>query len=659
MPERWMLPGYDTWCYWVILGNDKDKNSFKKIHKQVTPSSLQGLMEGWWNSDPAILQDIYREVKKGSRNTVVPSKADQLKTALLQEFQKGGLMAFEAKLEPIQLPPVTVRAAYTGATLRSVHTNEKGALPSLLQQTLLHATNGPVRSGFTGAPRLVAFNSQQLAELKRLNGDDVRVQTKKVWEYQHPTLDTVTQVTARHRGMGDMPMPVLDSITWGDVSVKLYGGASIPLPLTQAFLLKTESVDEGVIPASEKGFWQLPANLHSSFHHIFGYDISPSGEVGPITTPGVLLPRGSNQPFRVLVCLALGCMGERNEFEPGGVLGAARLLPHLMIATNRSAESIEGAITLTRNERTPHTSMDGDEMTPETSSGLYTDNNSKGLLPELPFWNLLFDYYSTDPTPGKFEVVKRGAAERTLVDAVKSFHEEIATGPTESMPAGATYRPRDVTKLARQGEFDNIHIAPKMKLPWEVVAKSPPSWNLNAPVAMAPFCAHDCFHTHWRWGNLFYDFGVLNTNPKWVRGWGGGTTTSPGTPFSEPGAPLVPCNQDVTLHLLSKRSFKYVARAYAPAAGEWQIIMHHGSAYALDTTKLAERIKSVLATLEGPPANTSKGKWARFYWALRYGTYVYNRFADANPRLPPTAVGLKFAERLQMDPTTLAKLRAL
>lgn len=177
MPERWMLPGYDTWCYWVISGNDKDKNSFKKIHKQVTPSSLQGLVEGWWNSDPAILQDIYREVKKGSRNTVVPPKADQLKTALLQEFQKGGLMAFEAKLEPIQLPPVTVRAAYTGATLRSVHTNEKGALPSLLQQTLLHATNGPGQerlhgSTAAGGIQFPATRGDQEVEWGRCSGPD-------------------------------------------------------------------------------------------------------------------------------------------------------------------------------------------------------------------------------------------------------------------------------------------------------------------------------------------------------------------------------------------------------------------------------------------------------------------------------------------------------
>ena len=658
MPERWLLPGRTHRDYWVLLGKDESRESFRKSLKPVDLTAFQALLNEWLSSDFLILQDICRELQKGSK-LVVPSDASKLKTALLQEFQKKAVLAFEVERPWTLLPPVIVRASYPGATLRSSPSNEKELLPLLLRQTLLHATSGAVREGFLGAQRLVAYDSQQLVELAGLNGDDPRVQTKKVWEYQHPSLDKVTQVTARHRGMSDMPMPVLESITWGEVGVKPYGGTRIPLPLTRDFLIKTESVDSGTIPASESGLWQLPAYLHSSFHHLFGYEIDSSGEARPICTQGVALPLGSNQPFRMLVCLALGCMGERNEFEPGGVLGAARLLPHLMIAANRPVESVEGAITLTRNERTLHLSMDGDEMTPEISSGLYADNNSKAVAPELPYWNLLFDYYATEPAPGRFEVVKRGAMERTQINAVKYLREEIATGPMGTEPAGATYRLRDVTKLARQGEFDNIHIAPKMKLPWDVVARNPLVWNLSAPVSMAPFCAHDCFHTHWRWGNLLYDFGVLNTNPKWVRGWGGGSSTLTGVPFSEPGAPLVPCNQDVTLHLLNKRSFKYVARAHAPAAGEWQVIMHHGSAYALDTTRLANTLRSVLTALDGFSSSMGKGKWARFYWALRYGTYVATHAADANPRLSPTSTGLKFAERLQMDSITLSKLRAL
>ena len=102
-----------------------------------------------------------------------------------------------------------------------------------------------------------------------------------------------------------------------------------------------------------------------------------------------------------------------------------------------------------------------------------------------------------------------------------------------------------------------------------------------------------------------------------------------------------------------------MARAHAPVVGEWQVIMHHGSAYAIDTNRLANTVRSVLGALSGPPGSSSKGDWARFYWGLRYGTYVYNAASDANPALPASPTGIKFAERLQMDAATLARLRAL
>lgn len=46
--------------------------------------------------------------------------------------------------------------------------------------------------------------------------------------------------------------------------------------------------------------------------------------------------------------MAFGCAKERNDFEPGGVLGAGRLMPHFMIVTNLPVESMEAAVTLTR-----------------------------------------------------------------------------------------------------------------------------------------------------------------------------------------------------------------------------------------------------------------------------------------------------------------------
>lgn len=113
------------------------------------------------------------------------------------------------------------------------------------------------------------------------------------------------------------------------------------------------------------------------------------------------------------------------------------------------------------------------------------------------------------------------------------------------------------------------------------------------------------------------------------------------------------------MQLLNNHAFKYFARAYSPAVGVWQVIMHHGSAYSIDTTLLAEVVQSVLSATAGLPGGTNKGSWARFYWGLRYGTYIYNKFADANPRLPTPPSGVKFAERLEMDSVSLTKLRKL
>lgn len=118
MPERWLLPGRDPYNYWVILGKDGESASFEKSLKQLSLDSFQSLLDGWLSSDLLTLQDIYKEVKKGSKNVVVPDAPNQLRRALLQEFQKKGVLAFEVKFPWAPLPPVTVRAAYTGAVLR-------------------------------------------------------------------------------------------------------------------------------------------------------------------------------------------------------------------------------------------------------------------------------------------------------------------------------------------------------------------------------------------------------------------------------------------------------------------------------------------------------------------------------------------------------------
>jgi hypothetical protein len=146
---------------------------------------------------------------------------------------------------------------------------------------------------------------------------------------------------------------------------------------------------------------------------------------------------------------------------------------------------------------------------------------------------------------------------------------------------------------------------------------------------MAPFCEHDCLHTHWRWG----EFAVEQQN----RGWSAPTshpTLVPGRPYAIAGAPMVPHNQAVTISIPSLHEFEYRVHAtgWFPAtqdpipAGTYTFVNHHGSAYALSVNAVlfqAAKVQVGLATEAaldphvGSPALSSNS--AILYWYLRFG----------------------------------------
>jgi len=486
------------------------------------------------------------------------------------------------------------------------------SLTDLLNQTLL----------FTASPkpRLVT-NAIPFASLAgRGNiGRGENPANRRIWEFELNGLDGVRNVTVRQREMNDMRMSVCREVKWGDVKVT-YQGKTHVLPLTNRFLLQTYYLSEGTIPDSDTGYWQLPMNLDQSFQRIFGFQLK-GGQIQQLGEtelhsrdlmgqPSPLLfsraRNGTQQgvpPLRVLVCMALGCAKERNDFEPGGVLGAARLLPHVMLVANLPVESMEATVTLAREPTTPHTRHDKEEMSARISSGFFTDRND--TLHPLPYWNNLFDYYWIDPPMGtEVKVVRR---DRPLPRERVGLIKEVSIGSSRGSSWIAGYKPKLVKKAPRQGEFDNIHMAPKMKLPASVLRKIPSNWPKET--TMAPFCVHDCFHVHWRWGR-----GRVVGNPKWVRGWG------EDAPYREIGAPMVAPNQDVTVKMLSPCSMAYTAKIHAPVVGRWQIVMHHGGAYALSYTPAADimtMVNDVLtANLRGESGD--EGVWANFYWHLRY-----------------------------------------
>lgn len=490
----------------------------------------------------------------------------------------------------------------------------KPSIDELLDQTLL----------FTASPRPRLVSTS--FPLERLAGGrpDVRKSEspseRRIWEFELNGSDGVRNVTVRHRQMRDMRMSVCRSINWCDVKV-LYKGKTLSLPLSDRFLLRTWYLSEGTIPAADTGYWQLPMNLDQSFQRLFGFQLV-GGEILPLgptaledrhlmALPSSLASARANNgkqqaepPLRVLVCMALGCAKERKDFEPGEVLGAARLMPHLMIVSNLPVENMEGTVTLAREPTTAHTRMEKEEMTPRISSAFFTDRN--GNSHPYPAWDNLFDYYWIDPPVGtKVKVVR---SDRTSARRRSGLIKEVNLGNSRAGAYVAGHEPRLIEKVPRQGEFDNIHMAPKMKLPASVLAKIPSGWPQE--VTMAPFCVHDCFHLHWRWGKGKVDI----LNPKWVRGWEGDT------PFRTAGAPMVAPNQDVTIKLLSPFSIAYTASIHEPVAGRWQIVMHHGAAYALTYTDIATYAQDGVDVLTAdlPGEDGDDGEWARFYWHLRY-----------------------------------------
>lgn len=485
-----------------------------------------------------------------------------------------------------------------------------------------------------------------------------------IWRFDSPTFAgagvQVKNVTCQVRPMNYMKMPVLDLVEWGPVTLRPNeGGGDVSLPLTTRYLLRSRYVKSGVIQASTSGYWQLPANVDQSFEMVFGYEIPFANQVSsgphdddppdppsqfpvlvrvlppladfitPLSTADIssdqLMENGlaavshtdpgtqsvstlRPPPLRIVIVVSLVCCKERYDFDPFNVLGAGRLYPLLMIMVNYPLNRVAGAVKLSRPSRTMHTQIEGETMTANIGSALFADRNSMGVVVR-PIWSNIFDYYWLDPPADRYKIVTpsdRGS-QRTIVDGVTVNERSSILGVEDSSN-------RDVVKLAGQGEFDNIHMAPKMVADKVVLEQNDDLTGLDS-VTMAPFCVHDCFHMHWRWSNSFGD--------RANKGWAGQN------PYAAAGAPLVPGNQDVTLEMLSPASFRYAAIAENPNAGEWQIIMHHGGGYAIDYTAGADAARQVVlansASNEVYIKEGGRSPWTTFYWWLRYDRSAWRK----------------------------------
>ena len=166
----------------------------------------------------------------------------------------------------------------------------------------------------------------------------------------------LADVRSKVLGMGmnyAHPMHVCEEITADEVFITTKADKEFALPLDPSFVMFKFKLDSGRVPASSSGLWRLEAEIDQSILVVFGYQVA-GGVVKPFTrdqaaelgsnampalgqesaaTPVVVGQRQDLvlSPLRVLVCFAVTCCKERNDFKPGGVLDANRILPHVMV----------------------------------------------------------------------------------------------------------------------------------------------------------------------------------------------------------------------------------------------------------------------------------------------------------------------------------------
>ena len=348
---------------------------------------------------------------------------------------------------------------------------------------------------------------------------------------------------------------------------------------------------------------------------------------------------------RILVVLSLTCTRERSDFDPVSVVGMARIYPHLMVKASIPLSKIDASIRYNRPEKTTKFYEAGRDMT-KTCCARYdasdnvvnalfvTDvNHNDSVVPgPLPFWSNMFSYYQ----PAAFDALGRERFHMVRTDRLAA-RSDSTTGISRDVVLGPSAMDT-ISKVSRQGEFDNLHLAPLLRLVGvkEVAFPRPNAASgdlVKLPVdrehlrldqiSMAPFCAHDCLHTHWRWGAF--------ADERWNLGW------DETGPYRVAGAPMVPVNQDTWIWLRSRHQMTYhVVVGEDPAheirPGVWQVLMYHGSGFVAGITKeLVNLAASVAFEAFGAPPYffdaednriLSPSSTALLYWRARYGAIL-------------------------------------
>ncbi len=502
--------------------------------------------------------------------------------------------------------------------------------------------------------------------------DEDTVKRNPIWRFawDPSTPGQFTDVTCRSRGMGmnyAMAMPVFERVEFRDLRVVRLDDDELTLPLSSQHVLGAWFTRAGRVPDAGSGLWQLGARLDSSLVVAFGWSLE-SGSLAPIDPTLVddedLIPPADTPvqrlawtaglstqawlcvgPTRYVAALELVLCKEYNDFVPGGIVGFARVHPHALVWSNEPLSRIEVTIDLERPKETPtHKLPPSESLADETMKGAVkalvvadTNNRHVPLLSDipglqdlpLPYTDVLYDYYCPepfltfagriprkqtdpkDPRTGDHPLQRLG--EVTLADArftrPRLNEDCLARKSKITLSMG---RHADVLKEARQGQFDNVHLAPRMRLRF-TGHEGPVELD---EVVMLNMCLHDCVHVHMRWSSFL--------KGKIIAGF-----SKNGAPNIEPGAPMVPPNQTVFASFPSQHALAYRAVAEGVDPGRCQVFCHHGMAYAIDRwpTEVARALESaLLGTICGGLAQQFdepwQGRmpvcWTAFYWRVRY-----------------------------------------
>jgi len=469
------------------------------------------------------------------------------------------------------------------------------------------------------------------------------------WDPAKPGTFTNVQIYSRGMGMDyGMPALVYKHMEFRSVQVVRTGGQVVDLYLDPEHMIGAWRTTQGKITGSSSGLWPLDINADVSMLVAFGFNLDgdkPSGftpeeieELGDeLMPPGDLPPRqldfitGLNTrawvcvgPARYIVMVELVLCKENNEFVPGGFIGFARIHPHVLIWSNEDTVRVGATIVM---QRPANAMAHGDAMHDKHKVLLVADTNvihdpSAKIQMPLPTTDRLYDYYEVEPytrfrsrKPKAEDHPLQKTGEVTLADA--RFKRGRINEAAIKRHSPLVMADPDVVKEPRQGQFDNVHIAPRMKL----VMYLPNGENVTVDdLPMLNTCLHDCTHMHVRWSAFL-------TDHKPLLGWRGNT------PHVEPGAPQVPENQTVFASFPNDHGLEYRAIAERNPAGHLTIFCHHGLAYAVDQwpdTMFNKGPSAGLALMRGaleqlanefeePYWNgTPNDIWALFYFRVRY-----------------------------------------